>query len=106
MLDVVISEPIRTRTPSSLVQKKRRHGAWRRALREEDGGIDFGQRLPPAYSDFAFLPFAIGMTLGAAEISPINPHVGKVALGHALLSYVFGTGVLAVAINRVTNLGQ
>ena len=61
---------------------------------------------PPAYSDFAFLPFAIGMTLGAAEISPINPHVGKVALGHALLSYVFGTGVLAVAINRVTNLGQ
>jgi hypothetical protein len=25
---------------------------------------------------------------------------------HALLSYMFGTGILAVAINLVTNLGQ
>jgi uncharacterized membrane protein len=29
----------------------------------------------------------------------------KVALGHALLSYTFGTGVLAVAISLITNLG-
>jgi uncharacterized membrane protein len=29
-----------------------------------------------------------------------------VALMHSLLSYLFGTGVLAVAINLVTNLGQ
>jgi uncharacterized membrane protein len=32
--------------------------------------------------------------------------VRKVALGHALLSYAFGTVVLAVAINLVTNIGQ
>jgi uncharacterized membrane protein len=25
---------------------------------------------------------------------------------HGLLSYVFGTGIMAVAINAVTNLGQ
>jgi uncharacterized membrane protein len=30
----------------------------------------------------------------------------RVALGHALISYMFGTGVLAVAINLVANLGR
>jgi uncharacterized membrane protein len=30
----------------------------------------------------------------------------RVALGHALLAYLFGTVVIAVAINLVTNLGQ
>ncbi|HEX2771845.1 MAG TPA: hypothetical protein VHN18_05365 [Micromonosporaceae bacterium] len=28
------------------------------------------------------------------------------ALGHALLSYLFGTVILAVAVGLVTNLGQ
>jgi uncharacterized membrane protein len=32
--------------------------------------------------------------------------VRKVALGHALLSYPFGTGIVAVAINLVTKLAQ
>jgi uncharacterized membrane protein len=73
---------------------------------EEDGGIDFQQQEPPTYSDFAFLAFTVGMTFGPAEASPTSAAVRKVALGHALLSYVFGTGVLAVAINLVTNLGQ
>jgi uncharacterized membrane protein len=32
--------------------------------------------------------------------------VRRAALGHALLSYLFGTVVIAVAINLVTNIGQ
>ena len=31
--------------------------------------------------------------------------LGKVCLGHALMSYLFGTVVIAVAVNLVTNLG-
>jgi uncharacterized membrane protein len=73
---------------------------------DDDGGIDFKQREPPAYSDFAYLAFTIGMSFGPAEIEPTTTHVREVALGHALLSYIFGTGVVAVAINLVTNLGQ
>ena len=73
---------------------------------DEDGGIDFKQPEPPAYSDFAYLAFTIGMSFGPAEVEPATTHVRKVALGHALLSYLFGTGVVAVAINLVTNLGQ
>jgi uncharacterized membrane protein len=73
---------------------------------DEDGGIDFRQDQPPAYSDFAYMAFMVGMAYAMAETEPENTHIRKVVLGHALLSYAFGTGILAVAINLVTNLGQ
>jgi uncharacterized membrane protein len=73
---------------------------------DEDGGIDFKQREPPAYSDFAYLAFTVGMAFQVGETEPETTAVRKVALGHALLSYVFGTCILAVAVNLVTNLGQ
>jgi len=72
----------------------------------DDGGIDFHQQDPPAYSDFAYLAFTVGMAFAAPETEPTNSLVRRVALGHALLSYAFGTVVLAVAVNLVTNIGQ
>ena len=72
----------------------------------DDGGIDFKQRAAPAYSDFAYLAFTVGMSFAVAETEPTSTRMRRVALGHALLSYTFGTGVMAVAINLVTNLGQ
>ena len=73
---------------------------------DEDGGINFKQDQPPAYSDFAYMAFMVGMAFAITETEPQNTHIRKVILGHALLSYAFGTGILAVAINLVTNLGQ
>jgi uncharacterized membrane protein len=72
----------------------------------DDGGIDFKQENPPTYSDFAYLAFTIGMSFAVSETEPTSTQIRRIALGHALLSYAFGTGVLAVAINLVTNLGQ
>ena len=74
--------------------------------RDSDGGIDFKQQTAPCYSDFAYMAFTVGMAFGVTETEPTLSSVRRVALGHALLSYVFGTGILAVAINLVTNLGQ
>ena len=71
-----------------------------------DSGVDFGQREPPAYSDFAYLAFTVGMSFAVPDTQLGSAPVRKVALGHALLSYLFGTVVIAVAINLVTNLGQ
>jgi uncharacterized membrane protein len=73
---------------------------------EEDGGIDFKGGEPPAYSDFAYVAFTVGMAFAVAETEPTTTAIRKVTLGHALLSYGFGTGILAVAINLVTNLAQ
>jgi uncharacterized membrane protein len=69
-------------------------------------GIDFKQDDPPTYSDFAYMAFTVGMSFAVSETEPTDTRTRRVALGHALLSYAFGTGVLAVAINLVTNLGQ
>jgi uncharacterized membrane protein len=71
-----------------------------------DGGIDFGQPEPPAYSDFAYVAFTVGMSFAIADTQVADTSIRKVALGHALLSYLFGTVVIAVAVNLVTNLGQ
>jgi uncharacterized membrane protein len=73
---------------------------------DEDGGIDFGECGQPTYSDFAYFAFTVGMTYGVTDIAPQVTTSRKAVLGHAVLSYLFGTGILAVAINLVTNLGQ
>ncbi|GAA1654298.1 DUF1345 domain-containing protein [Nonomuraea maheshkhaliensis] len=73
---------------------------------DEDGGIEFRQEDPPAYSDFAYLAFTIGVTFGVTDNSVVSTHIRKVALAHALLSYFFSTGILAVAINLVVDLGK
>lgn len=69
------------------------------------GGIDFKQADPPAYSDFAYLAFTVGMSYAVSETEPTTTAMRRVVLGHTLLSYMFGTGVLTVAINLVLNLG-
>ena len=71
-----------------------------------DGGIDFGQEEPPAYSDFAYLAFTVGMSFAVPDTQIADTSIRKVALGHALLSYLFGTVVIAVAVNLVTQLGS
>src|SRR4029450_10000644 len=68
------------------------------------GGIDFGQREPPAYSDFAYVAFTVGMSFAVPDTQLAQTSIRKVALGHALLSFLFGTIVIAVAVNLVTNL--
>ena len=71
-----------------------------------DGGIDFGQEEPPTYSDFTYVAFTVGMSFAVPDTQIVDTSIRKVALGHALLSYLFGTVVIAVAVNLVTNLGQ
>jgi uncharacterized membrane protein len=71
-----------------------------------DGGIDFHQERPPTYSDFAYLAFTVGMSFAISDTDVGDPDIRKVTLGHALLSFLFGTFVIAVAVNLVTNLGQ
>jgi len=69
-------------------------------------GFDFAMDTAPAYSDFAYMAFAVGMAYAPAEARPSDSSTRRVVLGHALLSYLFGTGVIAVAVSLVTNLGS
>lgn len=68
------------------------------------GGIDFNQDPAPSYTDFAYLAFGIGMSYQVADTNLFDPKLRAVVLRHALLSYLLGAVVLAVAINLVSGL--
>jgi uncharacterized membrane protein len=46
------------------------------------------------------------MSLAVSETEPASTDIRRTALGHALLSYLFGAVVIAVVIKLVTGLGQ
>lgn len=72
----------------------------------DDGGIDFNQKEPPRYTDFAYLGFTIGMTYQVSDTDLQTHRIRAAALRHALLSYLFGSVVLATIINLVAGLSS
>jgi uncharacterized membrane protein len=68
------------------------------------GGIDFNQDRPPQYTDFAYLATSLGMTYQVSDTNLQNHLIRAEALKHSLLSYLFGTVILATTINLVIGL--
>ena len=64
------------------------------------GGVGFDET-DPDYLDFAYLPVTIGMTYQVSDTDIRKRTIRRAALGHALLSYVFGAVIIAAAINIV-----
>lgn len=73
---------------------------------EEPGGISFNQDRPPQYSDFAYLATSLGMTYQVSDTNLENHRIRAEALKHGLLSYLFGTLILATTINLVIGLAS
>jgi uncharacterized membrane protein len=70
------------------------------------GGVDFNQKTPPRYLDFAYLAFTIGMTFQVSDTTLTSSQMRGNALRHALLSYTYGTVIIALTINLVAGLGR
>jgi uncharacterized membrane protein len=70
------------------------------------GGVDWGGSEPPAYRDFAYLAFTVGMTFQVSDTAVTDRRVRSAVLRHALLSYLFGTVFIATMINLVAGLGR
>jgi uncharacterized membrane protein len=68
-----------------------------------DGGIDFHDETPD-YLDFAYLALTIGMCFQVSDTDISGKRVRRTALHHALLSYIFGTVIVAVTVNLVATL--
>ncbi len=71
-----------------------------------DGGIDFNQKKPPRYLDFAYLAFTLGMTFQVSDTDLTDGAVRATALRHSLLSYLLGAVVIASTVNLVANLAS
>lgn len=69
-----------------------------------DRGVDFNQKEPPRYVDFAYLAFTIGMTFQVSDTDIQTTEIRAAALRHALLSYLFGAIILATSVNFIVGL--
>ncbi len=70
---------------------------------EPEGGVDFGGEAPD-YTDFAYLALTIGMTFQVSDTALTAKRVRRVALHHALLSYLYGAVIVAIMVNSVGGL--
>jgi len=70
----------------------------------EGSGIDFNAPAPPAYRDFFYFSYNLGMTYQVSDTAVSSPAIRAVVLRHTLLSYVFGAVVLASTINLVAGI--
>jgi uncharacterized membrane protein len=68
------------------------------------GAVEFNEKDPPSYLDFAYLAFTIGMTFQVSDTNLTTKAIRRIALSHALLSYLFGAVILALMINVVASL--
>lgn len=70
------------------------------------GGVDFGDTKQPTYADFAYLAFTLGMTFQVSDTALQSSKFRSTALRHSLLSYLFGTVIVAMTINLVAGLSK
>jgi uncharacterized membrane protein len=75
----------------------------RRYYSPPEGGIDFHGEAPD-YVDFAYVALTIGMTFQISDTDITAKRVRRAALHHALLSYVFGTVIVAATVSSVAGL--
>lgn len=68
------------------------------------GGIDFNGHERPAYRDFFYFSYNLGMTYQVSDTSVSSSAIRSVVLRHCLLSYIFGTVILAATINLVAGI--
>ncbi|XVV33846.1 DUF1345 domain-containing protein [Streptomyces sp. CA-100214] len=68
------------------------------------GGIDFNSDAPPSYRDFLYFSYNLGMTYQVSDTNVSSGAIRVIVLRHCLLSYIFGTSILATAINLVAGL--
>ena len=71
---------------------------------EPVGGIDFNHSGAPAYRDFFYFSYNLGMTYQVSDTDVADTDIRSVVLRHSLLSYVFGTVILAATINLVAGI--
>jgi len=65
------------------------------------GGLRFPDEAPPADIDFAYYAFTVGMCFGATDVFLTDTRFRRATLGHALLSFFFNTGILAMTLNLI-----
>lgn len=77
--------------------------AYARVYFQEEpcGGINFNTEVPPRYSDFAYVAFTVGVSFAVADTNLTSSRMRTTALGHGLLSFLFGSVIVASVVNLI-----
>ena len=77
----------------------------RSAFEPDCGGLIFPEpHAAPDYSEFLYFALCIGMTYQVSDTDIHSHLIRRTVLRHALLSFFFGTVILATTVNLVANL--
>jgi uncharacterized membrane protein len=67
--------------------------------RKDSGGLKFPDTHEPHAWDFIYFSFVIGMTAQVSDVSALTTRMRQVILVHAVISFVFNTILIALAVN-------
>jgi uncharacterized membrane protein len=68
--------------------------------RERGRGLEFPEHIrEPSYWDFMYVSFTIGAASQTSDVTISSSRIRRVALAHTILSFLFNTTILALAIN-------
>ncbi len=65
-------------------------------------GLKFPGVEEPAYSDFVYYSFVLGMTSQVSDVSVTTAQMRRTTLAHGVLSFMFNIAVLAMSINVIS----
>lgn len=65
----------------------------------EQGGLTFPHKGKPDYWDFLYFSFNLGAAAQTSDVVIVSKRMRRLALGHTILSFLFNTTVLALAVN-------
>lgn len=68
------------------------------------GGFAFPGSGKPAYGDFVYFSFTIGMTFQVSDVQITDPALRRLAITHGIISFFYATGILALTVNLVAGL--
>jgi uncharacterized membrane protein len=68
------------------------------------GGLEFPGGQLPCDLDFAYFSFTIGMCCQVSDVVVSDSVIRRTVLVHSLLSFVYNTTILAIALNLVLNV--
>jgi uncharacterized membrane protein len=75
------------------------HLAYREGKTAGCDGIDFPGTTQPAYWDFVYFAFTLGMTFQTSDVTISDAAIRRAVTVHCLAAFVFNIGVLAFTIN-------
>jgi uncharacterized membrane protein len=65
------------------------------------GGIELPEHQPPAYFDFAYFAFTIGMCFQVSDLCVTSRQIRRAVLFHAIVSFAYNSLILAFVLNLV-----